>query len=242
LVILAGCSTVHDRHDKFYESIRWVAEEQRASDEAQLRIKAELVKALFHRDYSLPGYSAVSDKPVDRSFDLVKIMAMMMIFNDHKDPRRLQYALERIPAPAPTIGERVSDGVFRVLPSVVGIAAGAFAIDSIRRAAEGASAFAAGAGSTSVSNTTNSTNNYKYQSENTQTASVDQGNTSGGGAPGAGSGGRVSGSGNQGNAAGIGQGQNFNGGPVAFGSDGFMPSQLPAPAPPSGPSILPVSQ
>ena len=226
---LVGCASGKDRHDKFYSAIQKVAEEQRQADADNLRLKVELVKALFSRSATAVNYTPISAGAYNT--DLVKIMATMMIFNDHKDPRRLQYALERIPAPAPTIGERVSDGVFRVLPSVIGIAAGAYALDSVRRAAEGVSAFAAGAGSTSVSSST--TNNYKYQSDNTQAVDATMNGHGGGG--GAGSGGRVSDSGNQNMA--IGQQQNFDGGPVAFGSDSF---QAPPPPVTGGPTILPV--
>ena len=236
---LVGCASVHDRHDKFYSAIEKVAQEQREADQAKLDAKIALVKALFAPTYTVTAPAGSATAVVNRATiqpvqnDLMKLFAVMLIFNGNDDPRRLQYALERIPAPAPTVGERVTDGVFRVLPTALGIAAGAFAIDTVRRAAEGASAFAAGAGSTSVTNQTSTTNNYKYQSDNTQNATASMNGRGGG--PGAGGGGSVSDSGNQ--AIGIGQQQNFDGGPVAFGSDSF---QAPYTLPETSGPVVPV--
>lgn len=224
LLILSmfGCATDNTRHKDFYAAIKGVAEQQRQERVDEMRMKMEFLKAMF----ACPVYtSVVSTPPQNTNRDLVKIMAAMMIFNDHDDPRRLQYALSRIPKPAPTIGERVSDGVFRVLPVALGISAAAYGGYLINKASElGATTFVTNQPGSNSSVTTTTNENYKVNSDNTQTATSTQGNTGAGG-----SGGPATSSGNQGNSSVIGQGMTFEANNPAMRSTGYQAPYNPVP-------------
>jgi hypothetical protein len=227
VLVLVGCSAKQDRHDQFYSAIGTVAKAEADERAAELRIKVEFLKTLFATQAT-----AVRVSNPTPTGQLIKVMAMMMLFNDRTDPRRLQYALQTIPKPLPTVGERVTDGVFRTLPVALGIAGAAYGGYLINKATQyGAQEVVAGAPTTVNNSTTNE--HYNVNSYNSQEAHAANSNAGAGSA----GGGRNSNSGNQGIA--VGQSMDFEANNPAMRSGSYQAPYTPLP-PAAGP-VIPVS-
>jgi hypothetical protein len=205
VLVLVGCSAKQDRHDQFYSAIEKVAKADADGRQAELRIKVAFLRTLLTSRTSNPAPTG----------QLVKVMAMMMLFNDRTDPRRLQYALQTIPKPLPTVGERVTDGVFRTLPVALGIAGAAYGGYLLNKATQyGAQEVVAGAPTTVNNSTTNE--HYNVNSYNSQEAHAANSNAGAGSA----GGGRNSNSGNQGIA--VGQSMDFEANNPAMRSGSYQ--------------------
>ena len=213
---LMGCATdpSTDRHANYYKSLENIAKARADERREETRLKIELIKELFgyHVGYTTPvKYSANSD--------LAKVIAMMMIFNDKENPYALSYALKEVNQPLPTVGERVTDGIFRTMPFALGIAGAAYGGYLIKKAGEYGAEVAVAATPATVSNSTTTTNeHYNVNSYNSQEANMGQSN-SGGAGPGGNS---NADSGNQGNIGVIGQSQDFSADNPAMRSTGYQ--------------------
>ena len=202
-ITVTSCS--HVRQKMFYHSQENIAKYRYEAQAEKDRATVELLKTLLTNRYNESGDSKA-----------LKYMLVMMWLNRTENEHTLENALNAVDPPAPDAGELAIRGATSILPVALGIAGAAYGGYLINKAGEfGTQAVVAGAPST----TTNTTNNFKYQSENTQTAEATMAGHSGGG--GLGGGRDTSGSGNQGIA--IGQSQAFDGGPTAFSSPDFMP-------------------
>ncbi len=233
--LLVGCATDQkkDRHVAYYDSLHEIAKERAQERQAELQMKIELVRSLFGAQ---PSPTPVKWNAYQGN-DLAKIMAVMMIFNDREDPRSLSYALQEVQSPLPTIGERITDGVFRTLPVALGIAGAAYGGYLINKAGEYGAATAISNAPTEVNNTTTN-EHYNVNSYNSQEANMGQSN-SGAGGPSGGSGSPAVQSGNQGNVGVIGQSQDFSANNPAMRSGSYQaPYNQPATAGPI-PVVLP---
>jgi len=210
VLAMAGCASSTDRHDLYYQSMKEIAKERAQERQAELQLKMEFLKAV------VTGYQ-VPDTPTNQ---LVKVMAMMMLFNDREDPYALSRALREVKSPAPTIGERIADGTFRILPVALGIAGAAYGGYLIEKAGEYGAATAVANAPTTVNNSTTN-EHYNVNSYNSQEANMGQSNSSTSG--GSGGGGRdTSNSHNQGNVGVIGQSQDFSADNAAMRSTGYQ--------------------
>jgi hypothetical protein len=221
MILLAGCATDQkkDRHVAYYESLHDIAKERAAERQAELQMKIGLIQALFGTQQSVP----VKWNGTYQDSNLVKMMAVMMIFNDREDPRSLSYALQEVQSPLPTIGERITDGVFRTLPVALGIAGAAYGGYLIDKAGEyGATTAIANApsaqGAPQTVNNTTTNEHYNVNSYNSQEARMEQGNAGGAGPGGS----RNADSGNQGNVGVIGQSQDFSANNPAMRSGSYQ--------------------
>jgi hypothetical protein len=219
VVLVAGCAShKKDRHEAYYEGLQQIAQAQADERKAELQMKIELVRSLFGTSNPSPPTSGtpVRWNPYQQS-DLARIMAVMLIFNDKQDPRSLSYAIQEVQSPLPSIGERITDGVFRTLPVALGIAGAAYGGYLINKAGEYGALTAIENAPQTVNNTTTS-EHYNVNSYNSQEANMGQSN-SGGAGPG---GSRNTNSGNQGNAGLIGQSQDFSANNPAMRSPGYQ--------------------